>query len=105
MPKRRLWLPSNVQSWLQGDIQSPEIDFRFAPNIGRGSSGPRETVVEHSGCFGWIFETGYAVRAYTHQMAEVAVPKALFTEILRLIDELRPVPSCKMPCGKPADEL
>jgi hypothetical protein len=25
---------ARVRSWLQGDIQSPEIDFRFAPKSG-----------------------------------------------------------------------
>jgi hypothetical protein len=32
-------------------------------------------------------------RYVTFQMAEVAVPKELFQEILRLIDELRPRPA------------
>src|SRR5512147_320315 len=36
-------------------------------------------------------------RYVTFQLAEVAVPRALFTEILRLIEQLRPrpVPTCR----------
>ncbi len=30
-----LALGSNVRVWLQADIQSPEIDFRFSPKSGR----------------------------------------------------------------------
>ena len=31
-------------------------------------------------------------RTVTFQLSEVAIPKSLFAEILRLIDRLRPVP-------------
>ncbi len=31
-------------------------------------------------------------RYVTFQLAEIAIPRALFTEILRLIDRLRPAP-------------
>ncbi len=31
-------------------------------------------------------------RTVTFQLAEVAIPKSLFAEILRLIDRLRPAP-------------
>ncbi len=36
--KRRLKNITNFRFWLQADIQSPEIDFRFAPKSGHSEA-------------------------------------------------------------------
>ncbi len=41
--------PTNVSSWLQADIQSPEIEVCFSPN--NGHSPPPKTVQN-----GWILD-------------------------------------------------
>ncbi len=42
-------LALNVSYWLQGDIQSPEIDFRLTPNSGHSEAHAGLPVLTHSG--------------------------------------------------------
>ncbi len=65
-PKPTLALPQNVEHWSLTTLREKLVKI-----------GAR--VVRHG-------------RYITFQMAEVAIPRTLFVEILRLIDGLRPAP-------------
>ncbi len=66
----KIGTPLNVRYWLQADIQSPEIDFRFAPN-NRHSLAGTPSLLEIT----WLWEVVYyhgGVGRLAHTMVKVS---------------------------------
>ena len=93
------------------NVRFSPVCFRFTPDSGRGTHPRRRTVRDPKETLAlpqpvdqlslttlreMLIEIGAKVvrhgRYLTFQLAEVAIPRDLFAEILRLIDGLRPAP-------------
>ena len=48
-----------VSSWLQADLQSPEIDFRFTPSFGHSEAHAGLPVLTQLGSFGLVKVRGF----------------------------------------------
>ncbi len=76
------------------------ISVRFTPNSGRGAPGQRTSAPDPKRTLLTLREKLIKIgtkvvrhgRYITFQLAEVAIPRSLFANILRLIDGLRPAP-------------